>query len=104
MAIFLFIVIGLIIWALRLLQGAIKLRDSSLILASTLVGVSAVGVVAVYLLMDGCMSFFSTPHLAFTQIDSAQLDMSIPPILYDSEPEISMASHQYDVLQLVKQD
>jgi disulfide bond formation protein DsbB len=96
MAIFLFIVIALIIWSLRLLQRAIKLRDSSLILASSLVGVSAAGVVVVYLLMDGCMSFFSSAHLSQTQ-----MDMSIPAVLYETDPVHKVVSAEYQVSQLV---
>lgn len=60
MALLLIIVIGLIIWSLRLMQGAVKLRDASLILASFLVAISAGGVIVVYMLMDGCMNYLST--------------------------------------------
>lgn len=86
MVAFLIIVIGLIIWSLRLMQGAIKLRDFSLILASALVAVSAGGVVVVYMLMDGCMSYFTTVHAALPLEDAAQL---VPSILYESDVTVS---------------
>jgi hypothetical protein len=82
MAIFLVILIGLMIWSLQLLQCSIKSRDLSLALASGLVGVSAVGVVMVYMLMDGYMSYFATPRLAEFPSDTS---VSIPAMLYESD-------------------
>ena len=49
--------VGLGLWSLRLLHLAFKLREASLIFAGTLVALSAAGVIAVYLLMDGCMGY-----------------------------------------------
>jgi hypothetical protein len=82
MVIFLVILIGLIVWSLQLLQCSIKSRDLSLALASSLVGVSAVGVVMVYMLMDGCMSYFSAPRLAESPGDNSIL---IPAMLYEPD-------------------
>jgi hypothetical protein len=81
MVIFLVILIGLVVWAMQLLQAAIKSRDLSLALASSLVGVSAVGVVMVYVLMTGYVSYFSNPHLADLQMDS----QAIPAMLYEPD-------------------
>lgn len=59
MILLLLLVIGLVIWSVRLLQGAYLLKDSSLAIASILVAISAAGVVIVYGLMDGCLGQFS---------------------------------------------
>ncbi len=50
---------GLVLWSFQLVRSALRLRDPSLIFASTLVAISAVGLIAVYLLMDGCMGYLS---------------------------------------------
>jgi hypothetical protein len=60
MIILLIIVIGLIIWSLRLMQQALHYRQFSLMLAGTLVAISAAGVVVVYLLMDGCLGYLTS--------------------------------------------
>lgn len=63
MVILLILVIGLVIWSLHLLQESVKLREFSLMLAGTLVAISAAGVVVVYLLMDGCLGYLAqAPH------------------------------------------
>lgn len=51
--------IGLVIWSLQLVKMAHQSREASLIFAGVLVAVSAVGLVAVYLLMDGCMGYLT---------------------------------------------
>jgi hypothetical protein len=51
--------VGLVFWSFQLMRSALRLREASLIFAGTLVGFSAVGLVAVYLLMDGCMGYLS---------------------------------------------
>jgi hypothetical protein len=86
MAVLLIIVIGLVVWSVRLMHGAIRLRDFSLILASSLVAISAAGVVAVYALMDGCMSSIisSRPTLSVSEVSQV-----IPDILYEPEPALS---------------
>lgn len=50
---------GLVLWSVQLVRSALRLREASLIFAGTLVALSAVGLVAVYLLMDGCMGYLS---------------------------------------------
>jgi hypothetical protein len=83
---FLIIVIALIIWSLRLIQGAVKLRDSSMILAGTLVAISAGGVVAVYMLMDGYMSYVTTAHA----VPLEEVSQLLPNILYEPDTTVSI--------------
>lgn len=51
--------IGLVMWSLQLMKMAHHSSEKSLIFAGVLVAVSAVGLVAVYLLMDGCMGYIT---------------------------------------------
>lgn len=51
--------IGLVIWSLQLMKMAHHSSEKSLIFAGVLVAVSAVGLVAVYMLMDGCMGYLT---------------------------------------------
>jgi hypothetical protein len=87
MVAFLIIVIGLILWSLRLLQGAIKLRDFSLILASVLVAVSAGGVIVVYALMDGCLSTYNSAHAA---LPLGEMTQFVPTTLSDSNTAFAL--------------
>lgn len=66
--------IGLVFWSFLLVRSALRLRDPSLIFASTLVALSAVGMVAIYLLMDGYTGYLSSPPV------TASSDFS-PPIV-----------------------
>jgi type III secretory pathway component EscS len=75
MILLLLLVIGLVIWSVRLLQGAYRLQDASLAIASALVAVSAGGVVIVYGLMDGCLGQFS--QMGVSQAN-ADLDLIMP--------------------------
>jgi predicted neutral ceramidase superfamily lipid hydrolase len=68
---FLIIVIALIIWSLRLIQGAVKLRDSSMILASTL---------------DGYMSYFTASHT----LPLEEISQLLPSILYEPDTTVSI--------------
>ncbi len=85
MVILLITVIGLLVWALRLMQAAVRLREFSLMFAGTLVAMSAVGVVAVYLLMEGCMGYLThstnSGSVFFTPLPPAALisEQSIEP-------------------------
>ncbi|MDG2992072.1 hypothetical protein L3556_14195 [Candidatus Synechococcus calcipolaris G9] len=76
MTILLLLVIGLVLWSVRLLQGAYKLRDFSLLLASGLVAVSAGGVIFVYSLMNGCVGYLSQNY-------NAQTGDGPPPMVLD---------------------
>lgn len=55
----LFIVIGLVAWALHLMQEAIQRREFSLMLAGFLVSTAAVGLMAVYFLMNHYVGYMS---------------------------------------------
>lgn len=69
----LFIVIGLVAWALHLMQEAIQSREFSLMLAGFLVSVAAAGLMAVYFLMGhyvGYMSQMSHPSISATVSDT----------------------------------
>ncbi|MCH9054689.1 hypothetical protein L5470_06840 [Synechococcus sp. PCC 6717] len=59
MAILLLLVLALVLWSVRLLHGAYRLQDFSLLLASGLVAVSAGGVIFVYSLMNDCVGYLS---------------------------------------------
>ncbi|NJK40304.1 MAG: hypothetical protein HC934_01130 [Acaryochloridaceae cyanobacterium SU_2_1] len=50
---------GLGLWSLQLMRKARQSEEASLIFAGALVALSAMGLVAVYLLMDGCMGYFT---------------------------------------------
>jgi len=75
MILLLLLVISLVIWSVRLLQGAYRLEDASLAIASALVAVSAGGVIIVYGLMDGCLGQFS--QMGMPQAN-ADLDLLMP--------------------------
>jgi|GEM_PF-2104586 len=62
MAILLLLVLALVLWSVRLLHGAYRLQDFSLLLASGLVAISAGGVIFVYSLMNGCVGYLSQGH------------------------------------------
>lgn len=84
MILLLLLVIGLVIWSVRLLQGAYRLQDSSLAIASVLVAISAGGVVIVYGLMDGCLGQFSQMGLS-----QANADLEI---IMSGDPELLSAT------------
>lgn len=48
--------VALVAWSLHLLQEAFDLQEFSLILAGTLVAVSAAAMLVVYFLMNDCLS------------------------------------------------
>jgi hypothetical protein len=58
----LFIVIGLVAWALHLMQEAIEQKEFSLMLAGSLVASAAAALVGVYFLMGNCMGYIT--HLS----------------------------------------
>lgn len=57
MVILLITAVGLVAWSFQLVQSALRLRESSLFLAGALVALSAIGLIAVYVLMHGCMGY-----------------------------------------------
>lgn len=60
MLLMLAVVVGLVAWALHLMQCAIDQREFSLMLAGLLVSSAAAGLVGVYFLMSNCMSYYMT--------------------------------------------
>jgi len=61
MLIFLILVLvtALVVWSLRLMQAAFNHREFSLMLAGTLVAMSAAGIIVVYFLMEGYMGYMT---------------------------------------------
>lgn len=55
----LIVVIGLVAWALHLMQEAIQRREFSLMLAGFLVSTAAAGMMAVYFLMGNYVGYMS---------------------------------------------
>ncbi len=53
------VVIGLVAWALHLMQEAIERREFSLMLAGFLVSTAAVGMMVVYILMNHYLGYMS---------------------------------------------
>jgi hypothetical protein len=59
MAFILLIVVGLVAWALHLMQRAIEHREFSLMLAGFLVSVAAAAMMAVYFLTNNCVGYLT---------------------------------------------
>ncbi|MBW4464520.1 MAG: hypothetical protein KME07_03645 [Pegethrix bostrychoides GSE-TBD4-15B] len=59
MILILVIVVGLVAWALHLMQEAIQRREFSLMLAGFLVSTAAAGMMAVYFLMNHYLGYMS---------------------------------------------
>lgn len=53
------LVTGLVVWSLQLMQAAFNHREFSLMLAGTLVAMSAAGIIVVYFLMEGYMGYMT---------------------------------------------
>jgi hypothetical protein len=49
--------VALVAWSLHLMEAAIKQKEFSLMLAGTLVALSAAAMIVVYFLMGNCMSY-----------------------------------------------
>lgn len=60
MVLVLIVVIGLVAWSLHLMQEATTYREFSLMLAGTLVAISAAGLMVVYFLMNGYMGYMTS--------------------------------------------
>lgn len=76
MLLILVIVIGLVAWALRLMERAIDGQEFSLMLAGFLVASSAVAMLAVYFLMGHYMVFMTEAAHSQQLSDSAWLDQT----------------------------
>lgn len=85
MVILLVIVIGLVMWSLHLMRAAFDHREFSLMLAGTLVAISAAGVIVVYFLMEGYLGYM-------THAVRYQLPLDDDPGLIESTwPELNKA-------------
>lgn len=72
------IVIGLVFWALRLMDKAIEKQEFSLMLAGFLVASSAAAMVGVYFLMSDYLNFMTQASAAFDSYDSTMLEGEFP--------------------------
>lgn len=55
----LIIVVGLVAWALRLMQEAVSQREFSLMLAGCLVSAAAAAMMTVYFIMGNCVGYLA---------------------------------------------
>ena len=53
--------VALVAWSLHLMQAAFDKQEFSLMLAGTLVALSAAAMMVVYFLMNHCLSYLSQP-------------------------------------------
>ena len=67
------IVIGLVFWALRLMDRAVENQEFSLMLAGFLVASSAAALVCVYFLMSDYLMFVNHAHHPFDSYDAAMI-------------------------------
>lgn len=72
------IVIGLVFWALRLMDRAVENQEFSLMLAGFLVASSAAAIVGVYFLMSDYLAFVSHTGVNFDGYDSALMGSDLP--------------------------
>ncbi len=72
------IVIGLVFWALRLMDRAVENQEFSLMLAGFLVASSAAAMVGVYFLMSDYLNFIAQAGAAFDSYDSTMLEGEFP--------------------------
>ena len=73
--------IGLVIVSLQLMKTAHQSKEASLIFAGALVAASAIGLVAVYVLMDGCMGYLTGQDTLSAQSSTAMM-MALNPLRY----------------------
>jgi hypothetical protein len=75
--IFLIVIISaLTYWSLRLMHKAVEQQEFSFMLASTLVALSAGGIIAVYSLMVGCVGYLNNPYGIAPTATTAYMDNS----------------------------
>ena len=72
------IVIGLVFWALRLMDRAVENQEFSLMLAGFLVASSAAAMVGVYFLMSDYFTLMTQAGTPFDGYDSAILESEFP--------------------------
>ena len=74
----LIIVIGLVFWALRLMDRAVANQEFSLMLAGFLVASSAAAMVGVYFLMSDYFMFVNQANGAFDSYDTQMIERELP--------------------------
>ena len=72
------IVIGLVFWALRLMDRAVENQEFSLMLAGFLVASSAAAMVGVYFLMSDYFTLMTQIGTPFDGYDSALIESEFP--------------------------
>lgn len=72
------IVIGLVFWALRLMDRAVENQEFSLMLAGFLVASSAAAMVGVYFLMSDYFMFVNQANGAFDSYDTIMSESELP--------------------------
>ena len=72
------IVVGLVFWALRLMDRAVENQEFSLMLAGFLVASSAAAMVGVYFLMSDYLIFMTQANQAFDSYDTALIESELP--------------------------
>lgn len=72
------IVVGLVFWALRLMDRAVENQEFSLMLAGFLVASSAAAMVGVYFLMSDYMSFITHASAALDAYDTSAIESEFP--------------------------
>ncbi len=72
------IVVGLVFWALRLMDRAVENQEFSLMLAGFLVASSAAAMVGVYFLMSDYLIFMTQASNAFDSYDTALVESELP--------------------------
>ena len=71
------IVIGLVFWALRLMDRAVENQEFSLMLAGFLVASSAAAMVGVYFLMSDYFMFVNQANGAFDSYDTVMFESEL---------------------------
>lgn len=54
--------VALVAWSLHLMQEAVQKQEFSLMLAGTLVSLSAAALMVVYFLMNNCLTYLTSSH------------------------------------------
>ncbi|MGB3294405.1 MAG: hypothetical protein WBB01_15565 [Phormidesmis sp.] len=80
------IVVGLVFWALRLMDRAVENQEFSLMLAGFLVASSAAAMVGVYFLMSDYLIFMTQTNNAFDSYDTALVESELPVWLDQQTP------------------
>lgn len=87
----LLVVIGLVAWALHLMQEAIQHREFSLMLAGFLVSTAAAGMMAVYFLMSHYVGYMSEmAHRSYLVNDAYIVNEWVEPEIWSAYSDLWM--------------